>query len=88
MEKISSLKAKVKGNGSIVKGKLAEVFIKIGIAEKIEDTPDAWKEKPINAKQTAELITECETVKDLKEYETDTRQVVKAAFNKRLKELK
>lgn len=47
MKQSSKIKARIKGNGSIIKGDLAKVFIKIGIAEEIQDEiiPDGWKEK-------------------------------------------
>ena len=44
-------------------------------------------EPKLTANQVAELITECKSIDELFVYESDTRQIVKAAFNKKLKEL-
>jgi len=66
-------------NGKIFKGKLASVMIKIGLATPLK--------KELTAKEVAEKIVLVESLEDLKEYESDKRQVVKAAYNKKLKEL-
>jgi len=86
------MKARIKKTGSIVEGKTAKVFINIGIAEEIkeDEIPDAWKteQEPIlTAKEVAKLIVKCETLESLEVYKEDKRQVVKAAYNKKLKEL-
>lgn len=43
------MEAIIKKNGKVISGNLADVFVKIGIAEEIQDeifeTPDAWKTK-------------------------------------------
>jgi len=52
-----------------------------------DKTQEIEKSPELTAKEVAELIVKCETVEDLKKYEADTRQVVKAAYNKKLKEL-
>ena len=53
----------------------------------IKDKAQEVKSPELTAKQVAELIVKCETIEDLKKYESDTRQVAKAAYNKKLKEL-
>lgn len=41
----------------------------------------------LTANEVSELIAKCESIEDLKEYESDTRQVVCKAYDKKLKEL-
>jgi len=43
--------------------------------------------KDPTAKDIANLIALCDTMHDLEQYKGDSRQVVKAAYNKKLKEL-
>ncbi len=52
-----------------------------------DKTQEVKKSPELTAKDVAELIAGCKTIEDLKEYESDTRQVAKAAYNKKLKEL-
>jgi hypothetical protein len=56
-------------------------FIAKDKVQEVEKSPE------LTAKEVAELIVKCETIEDLKKYESDTRQVVKAAYSKKLKEL-
>ena len=49
--------------------------------------PGVEKSPVQTAKEVAELIAECTTIEGLNSYKGDSRQVVKAAFNKKLKEL-
>ncbi len=45
-------------------------------------------QKPkLTANEVAELIGNCKTIDELKQYESDTRQVVENAYKKKLKEL-
>jgi hypothetical protein len=52
-----------------------------------DKTQEVTNPPELTAKEVAELIVNCKTVEDLKKYETDKRQVVKAAYSKKLKEL-
>lgn len=42
----------------------------------------------LTAKEVVELISNCTSINDLKEFESDNRQVVSNAYKKKLKELK
>jgi len=75
------MKAQIKRTGKIIEGKAAEAFVKIGLAEEIQE------EKPLTAKEVSTLIVACETVDELEQFKDDKRQVVKTAYNKKLKEL-
>jgi len=54
-------------------------FINKDKVREVEKSPE------LTAKQVAELIAKCETIEDLKKYEADSRQLVKVAYNKKLK---
>ena len=71
------MKAKI-NNGKVFTGKLAKILISKGIAKKIE--------KRKTANEVSELIANCNTIEQLKQYETDTRQIVVNAYKKKLKE--
>ena len=45
------------------------------------------EDKDLTAKQVAELIGKCTSEDELKVYESDKRQVAKAAYNKKIKEI-
>jgi len=66
-------------------GRARKYGIKISLEK--DKTQEVEKSPELTAKQVAELIVKCETIEDLKEYESDTRQVAKAAYSKKLKEL-
>ena len=65
-------------------GRAKKYGLKISL---IKDKVQEVKSPELTAKQIAELIVKCETIEDLKKYKSDTRQVVKAAYTKKLKEL-
>ena len=45
------------------------------------------KDEPkLTANEVAELIAKIESIEDLKQYESDTRQIVGSAYKKKLKE--
>lgn len=62
---------------------------KFGMSYEIEKPKEVKAEdKPkLTAKEVAELIEKAETLEDLKAFEGDERQVVKAALKKRISEL-
>lgn len=72
--------AKMK-SGKIIKGRLAEIFVSRNLAKAVKE------EKTLTAKEVAELISIADKIEDLKEFENDERQVVKSAYNKKIKEL-
>lgn len=58
-----------------------EIVIRKGFAKQYE--------KPsLTANEVVELIEKCESEEDLKKYESDSRQIVTRAYNKKLTELK
>lgn len=57
----------------------AKVYISKGFAKE--------SEPKLTGAKVVELILNCKSIEDLKQYEKDDRQVVVAAFNKKLKEL-
>lgn len=66
-------------------GRARKYGLKISlIKDKVQEVK---KPLELTAKQVAELIAKCETIEDLKKYESDNRQIVKAAYNKKLREL-
>lgn len=69
----------VSKKGKIFRGKLAATMVKAGVATPLK--------KELTAKDVAEKISLVKNLEDLKQYETDKRQVVKAAYNKKLKEM-
>ena len=69
----------VSKKGKIFRGKLAKLMIKVGVATPLKNE--------LTAKQVAEKIALIDTIEQLKQYESDNRQVVKNAYNKKLKEL-
>lgn len=69
----------VSKKGKIFKGKLAKLMVKVGVATPLKNE--------LTAKQVAEQIALIDTLEQLKQYESDTRQVVKNAYNKKIKEL-
>lgn len=84
------MKAKMK-SGKIIKGRLAETFVNRSLAvEVIDDVKENIQKEAIKpkltAKQVAGIIDKIESQEELKAFESDERQIVKAAFNKKLKE--
>ncbi len=84
---------RVSGYGDVVPGDIvdvpksaADVYISRGFAKEVVETVDNEPEK-LSAKKVAELIGDCKDAAELKEYESDNRQIAKAAYNKKLKEL-
>ena len=69
----------VSKKGKIFRGKLAKLMVKVGVATPLKNE--------LTAKQVAEKIALIDTIEQLKQYESDNRQVVKNAYNKKLKEL-
>jgi hypothetical protein len=63
---------------------------KYGLRLHIDDNKGGVKSpldnEPKTANQVAELISKVESLDDLKQYESDKRQVVVSAYNKKLKE--
>lgn len=68
-------------SGKIVKGRLAEVYVNRSIATEI------IKKKVLTANQVAEKIKMCNSIEELEIFESDDRQIVKAAYNKKQKEI-
>lgn len=54
---------------------------------KVVSEENKEEELKLNANQVAELISKVGDLEGLKEFESDARQVVKLAYNKKLKEL-
>ena len=69
----------VSKKGKIFRGKLAKLMVKVGVATPLKNE--------LTAKQVAEKIALIDTMEQLKQYESDNRQIVKNAYNKKLKEL-
>lgn len=70
----------VSKRGKIFTGKLAALMVKIGVATPLK--------KELTAKQVSDNIALVDSIEELKQYDNDNRQIVKAAYNKKLKELK
>ena len=93
----------VSKTGKIFEGKLAALMVKVGVAKPLEaeiqeeiiDDVIIADEIIINdvenskmtAREVSVKIAECSTLEDLKQFESDKRQVVVNAYNKKLKEL-
>jgi hypothetical protein len=54
---------------------------------KVKDGKGVKEEPKLTASQIADLIAKCESIEDLKQYESDKRQVASKAYDKKLKEL-
>jgi ABC-type uncharacterized transport system ATPase subunit len=69
----------VSKTGKVFKGKLAALMIKVGVAKPLKEE--------LTARQVADQIALVTDLEILSEFENDTRQVVKNAYKKKLKEL-
>lgn len=65
--------------GKIIEGKVAELFVKLGLATEIIEE--------MSAKECVDLIKSASSIEDIIQFENDSRKTVKTAFDKRLKEL-
>lgn len=80
----------IKGEDKKLKALAKELSIKIKrnkLTSEFISEPDQNMEDKLTAKEIKELIENAETIEDLKEFESDSRQIVKSAYNKKLKEL-
>lgn len=66
--------------------KMNSLFMKRNSIKVVSEEKEK-EEIKLTANQVAELISKVEDLEGLKEFESDTRQVVKSAYNKKLKEL-
>jgi hypothetical protein len=73
--------ARSKKTGKVFKGKLAALMQRIGVADPFEISAK------LSASEVVAQIKECETIEDLLVWAGDTRKTVKAAFEKKFKEL-
>lgn len=78
------MKAKLK-KGKVISGRLAETFVNLGLAVRLGKETKSKSNK--TAKDVAEEINNLTTLEELDKYSNDNRQVVKTAYNKKLKEL-
>ena len=74
------MKARLKG-GKVITGRLANTFANLGLAIQLEEKEN------VSAKKIAEQIELCNTIDELNVFESDKRQVVQAAYRKKLREL-
>lgn len=70
-------------------GRAKRYGLKISLTEdkEGESNPPLDNEPKLTANEVAELIAKIESIEDLKQYESDGRQIVKSAYRKKLKEL-
>lgn len=70
-------------------GRAKKYNLSVSLTEdkKREEIPSLDNEPKLTANEVAELIAKIESIEDLKQYESDGRQIVKGAYKKKLKEL-
>lgn len=81
------MKARNIKTGKIFNGKIAEVFVKIGIAKIVAEDNNIEPIVKMSAKEVVVKVLECNSIDELKVFELDDRKTVKTVYNKKLKEL-
>lgn len=84
------MKARLR-NGKVFTGKLAKILVNRKVAEVVSDSPatsQSLAEKKLTAKEIVQKIENSKSIDDLSKFESDKRQLVRNALNKKLKEFK
>lgn len=80
------MKARLK-KGKVISGRLAETFVNLGLAVRLGKETKKEIKPNKTAKDVADEINNLTTLEELDIYSDDKRQIVKTAYNKKLKEL-
>lgn len=84
--KDTTVKSKLGVEYTVTQDKAKELIDKVG-CKWIGGKPIKEENPTLTANEVSELISKVSTLEDLKQYESDTRQVVQSAFKKKLTEL-